>query len=74
MTFLPQDRAVADALWEDNKDTLRKLYISKNMTLDQVRGIMAEFHNFEAMYKFHVFSLLSSLTVKYENSVYFVWY
>lgn len=48
MTFLPQDRAVADALWEDNKDTLRKLYISENMTLDQVRGIMAESHNFEA--------------------------
>ena len=57
MTFLPQDRAVADALWEDNKDTLRKLYISENMTLDQVRGIMAESHNFEATYEFHVFGL-----------------
>lgn len=48
MAFLPQDRAAADALWEDNKDTLRKLYISENMTLDQVRGIMAGSHNFEA--------------------------
>ena len=57
MTFLPQDRAVADALWEDNKDTLRKLYISENMTLDQVRSIMAESHNFEATYEFHVFGL-----------------
>ncbi|XTI93570.1 ankyrin repeat-containing domain protein [Cenococcum geophilum] len=57
MTFLPQDRAAADALWEDNKDTLRKLYISENMTLDQVRGIMAESHNFEATYEFHVSGL-----------------
>ena len=57
MTFLPQDKALADTLWEDNKDTLRKLYISENMTLDQVRGIMAESNNFEATYEFHVFGL-----------------
>ena len=57
MAFLPQDRAAVDALWEDNKDTLRKLYISENMTLDQVRGIMAESHNFDATYEFHVSDL-----------------
>jgi hypothetical protein len=57
MAFLPQDRAAAGALWEDNKDILRKLYISENMTLDQVGGIMAESHNFDATYESHVSGL-----------------
>jgi Clr5 domain len=57
MAFLPQERVATDALWEDNKDTLRKLYISENMTLGQVRGIMAESHSFEATYEFHVSGL-----------------
>jgi len=50
-------RSAADALWEDNKDILWKLYIFENMTLDQARGIMAESHNFDATYESHVSGL-----------------
>ncbi|OCL15199.1 ankyrin, partial [Glonium stellatum] len=48
MPTLPEDKAAADALWEEKKDTLRELYISENMTLDQVRNVMANSYNFEA--------------------------
>ena len=42
------NKAEAEALWELNKDLLRRLYLFENRTLGEVKNIMARSHQFEA--------------------------
>lgn len=42
------DKSEAEALWERNKDLLRKLYLEENKTLDEVKNVMAGSYQFEA--------------------------
>jgi len=48
MLSLVDNKAAADALWEVNKDFLRRLYLLENRTLDEVKNIMAESYQFVA--------------------------
>ncbi len=46
---MASNRTIADeAMWDNHKDTLRRLYVSEEKTLKEVMTIMASTHGFEA--------------------------
>ena len=43
-----EEKAVIDAMWDLHKDTIQRLYLLENKTLDKVRDTMARSYNFQA--------------------------
>jgi hypothetical protein len=48
MSNFPLPRGEVEARWQSLKDTIRRLYISENKTLEELRVVMADDYDFHA--------------------------